>query len=293
MKKKEVNISVIIPTYKSWDLLEKCLYALSQQTLEEAFEVLVVNNDTDSSIPKTIQRFEFVQFFQELHPGSYAARNKGIREAKGDVLVFTDADCIPKEDWLEQGIKILRESDTGLVGGPVKLFYKNPEKLNAAEIYDKYTGFDVEGYIKQGCCTTANWFSYKKTMEDAGLFNANLKSNGDTELSQKISSKHGITYAKQALVFHPARYTVEEIITKHKRLIGGAFDWFYREEEKHKNFRYHVLKFIYRRMRFNLKLLLIGRFRDSYFVFIVHMRMFPKLIREYSRIIKMKETERR
>lgn len=294
MEQNRVDISIIIPTYQSWDSLKLCLDALSKQTLKEDFEILVINNDANNpTVPDEFKKYKFVRFLTEEKPGSYAARNKGIREAKGKKLVFTDADCIPNEDWLEQGIKTLNESGAGLVGGPVELFYKNPKKLHAAEVYDKYTGFQVEGYIKQGGCTTANWFSYKKIMEQTGLFNSRLKSNGDTELSHKISSRFGIAFAPKAVVHHPARNSYEQIITKHRRLIGGTYDRLYKEGGDLIGFRRHLVRFIYRRMRFNLKLLLIGKFKDSFAVLKVHTKMFPVLIKEYFHIKKTGVTERR
>lgn len=284
------SVSVLIPTYKSWDLLSKCLAALSRQTISEPFEIIVINNDLDPHIPDELKVYGNVTFLQELKEGSYAARNKGIEAAKGEILVFTDADCIPHEKWLESGIKTLIETNAGIVGGQVKIFYRDPNNPTAAEIYDSYTGFNQKGYIAQGHCITANWFSLKKVICEFGGFNSDLKSNGDSELSGKISKVYPVIYCEEALVLHPARFTINEIIVKYRRLMGGTYDRKYRNSEL--KFKKYLYNFIFRRLRFNLNLFLKLKIFDAIKILYVHLHLFPAILKEYYSIVKTGETER-
>lgn len=283
-------VSIIIPTYKSWDLLEKCLCAIDEQTYTGEYEVLVVNNDVDPQHPIEILNHKNLRILQELKPGSYAARNKGIAESRGEILVFTDADCIPDKNWLKNGVSKLLETNAGIIAGDVKLFYKNPDKLTAAEVYDKYTGFDQKGYVKYGNCITANWFSFKKTMEEFGNFNPKLKSNGDSDLSGKISKKYPVLFAEDAVVFHPARHTIDEIILKHKRLIGGTYDRVYKGTEK--DFNQYVRNFIFRRFKFNLNLFRKLKVQDGLMILKIHRLLFPEIKKEAKRIQNNGSTER-
>lgn len=88
--------SVIIPTYRDVERLQKCISALKRQEKFTNFEVIIVNNDsTDLKIAVPDNRFRVIA---EKKSGSYAARNAGIKAAKGKVFSFTDSDCIPSVD---------------------------------------------------------------------------------------------------------------------------------------------------------------------------------------------------
>lgn len=290
---RSVKVSVIIPTYKSWDLLAKCLEAISVQTYSEPFEVLVVNNDSDNTIPQHLKKYDNVIFLHESKPGSYVARNTAIRFSKGEILAFTDADCIPQPNWLENGVSLLENTpDVGIIAGNVKLFYKNDKKLTPAEMYEKYTAFRIKEYVYFGNCVTANWFSYKKVIIDFGGFDSKLKSGGDTKLSQMISKEKKLVYGEDVIVYHPARNTTQEIVTKYRRIIGGRYIEKFQKGHNYK-FLQAVFEMIYKRLKFNLNFLLKGRYEVFYKMFLVNIILCPSLVVEAFRIIRTGKTERK
>jgi glycosyltransferase involved in cell wall biosynthesis len=97
------HISVIVPAYNSADTIAACLKSLAAQTITD-FETVVVNSsqeqrtlaDAEAALPSV--RFE--QSPKRLLP--HAARNRGVELARGDLLVFTDPDCVAAPDWLER-----------------------------------------------------------------------------------------------------------------------------------------------------------------------------------------------
>jgi len=95
-------VSIIIPAYYSADLIEACLYSLQKQTFQN-FEVIVVDSTPDGATANLLEarypNIHAVRSSQRLLP--YAARNRGVMEATGDILVFTDPDCVAYPDWLE------------------------------------------------------------------------------------------------------------------------------------------------------------------------------------------------
>src|SRR5690606_10317828 len=103
---------VIVPVYRDWTGLSRCLDALSRQSYPRtAFEVIVANNDPRSDVPSAIREREALIVDQKI-PGSYAARNKAVEHASGEILAFTDSDCTPADDWLERGVqRLLRGSE--------------------------------------------------------------------------------------------------------------------------------------------------------------------------------------
>jgi GT2 family glycosyltransferase len=95
------HVSVIIPAYYSDGTLEACLEALRAQTFQN-FETILVNSSPEDRTRQIIAtRFPEVVFEQSpkrLLP--HAARNRGVSIARGELLIFTDPDCIARPDWL-------------------------------------------------------------------------------------------------------------------------------------------------------------------------------------------------
>lgn len=291
-----MNISIIIPHYKDSERLIGLLYELEKQTLnKDKWEVLVVNNDYDFPLmlPNDFSVSYPLKVLEEPIPGSYAARNKGIKMAKGDILAFTDSDCLPDKHWLINAFKYFsrdKDKNIGILTGPIPLFFKDSLHLSEAETYEKYTGFTTKAYAIEGKAVTANWFSYAFVIDEFGGFNPNLKSNGDSELSGKISSKYLVSYQDDIIVSHPARYLVEELTSKYRRLIGGTYTRKY--QGSNIKFLGYLIKFIFRRYRFALKKLVTVNFKDSLMIFKVCHSINKDVFLEFISILKGNPTVR-
>ncbi|MFC6099813.1 glycosyltransferase [Olivibacter domesticus] len=264
---KELFFSVIIPTYKDQIRLITCLEALINQNLPiDQFEVIVVNNDPEGEPTVDDNFYKQLQLtvITELKPGSYAARNLGIKHARGKVLAFTDSDCLPERDWLENA-KIHFQKDIskniGILAGDVHLFYKDVEKLTPTEIFESFTAFRISSQVANGYCVTANWFSYKEIIEEFGGFNSELKSNGDNELSLRIFKKYKIVYGADVVVKHPARHELKDLLNKFRRVTGGTY------VRKYKNnslaFMKHLLDFTFGLIKLATKKLFTISLRKS------------------------------
>jgi glycosyltransferase involved in cell wall biosynthesis len=87
--------SIIIAVYNDWTQLDKCLQSLAQQKKAPLFEVIIV--DDGSSTPRQDieqwDKYYSVTVITQAHSGISAARNRGIKSARGMLLVFVDADC--------------------------------------------------------------------------------------------------------------------------------------------------------------------------------------------------------
>ncbi len=289
-------ISVVIPHYQDTRRLLVLLESLEGQSLEkENWEVIVVNNDPELPLvlPKDFSVDYPLQILEEKKPGSYVARNKGIVEAKGQIIAFTDSDMLPDSNWLDIAFSRFSQDDNseiGILTGPVTLFYKNPDKLTVAEVYEKFSGFDFEGYAKGGTCGAGNWFSYKSVLEEFGGFRDDLKSNGDTELSLRISQKYKVLYVPELVNKHPARYTKEELVFRYRRILGGTY--VIRFKNNKLGFLLYTLNFIYRRYRFALKKVFTVSLYESVAVFLVCSAINRGAVNEYFNLIKGGETKR-
>ncbi|MBD2340539.1 glycosyltransferase family 2 protein [Calothrix sp. FACHB-156] len=222
-------VSVIIPVFNDTERLKICLLALQQQTYpKNLYEVIVVDNASNESIEDAASEFEQVKPTYEACPGSYAARNKGISQAKGEILAFTDSDCIPSPDWIEKGVKnLLNTPNCGLVAGRIDFFFKNPEKPTPVELYESIElSFEQHLYVEnKHFGVTANLFTFKHVIDNVGSFNHQLKSGGDREWGERVfAAGYKQIYAEDVCIKHPARHSFSQLYTRVARFVGGGYD---------------------------------------------------------------------
>ena len=109
---------MIIPVFNADSTLLSCLQALvAQMQPDDGHEVIVVdNNSTDGSL-EIARSVPGVHVVSEPKQGAYAARNKGCRVATGDILAFTDPDCIPGSRWISEMGDAFKDESIALVIG--------------------------------------------------------------------------------------------------------------------------------------------------------------------------------
>ncbi|MEA5466110.1 glycosyltransferase [Leptothoe sp. PORK10 BA2] len=222
-------VSIIIPVYNDNDFLKVCLAALTKQTYgKDHFEIIVVDNNSEEDVSQITNQFEPVTLTHEATAGSYIARNKGLSVAKGDIIAFTDADCIPQSDWLEKGVAALTQRpNIGLVAGRIELFYKNPQKPRSFELYDSLTmGFPQEDFVKDSHFgATANLFTFRSVLDKVGGFDENLRSAGDRQWGKRVyDSGYEQVYDNNVCIHHPARYSWTDVKKRAIRITGGRYD---------------------------------------------------------------------
>lgn len=107
--------SVIIPTYNRLPILQKCLHALSQQSLDppHTYEVIVVD---DGSTDETVawlqhQALPCIRYVCQSHQGAAAARNSGLQQSQGDTIVFIDSDLVVTEQFLQAHAHGLQQAE--------------------------------------------------------------------------------------------------------------------------------------------------------------------------------------
>ncbi|MEQ9544748.1 MAG: glycosyltransferase [Marinobacter sp.] len=218
------HVSIVIPVYQDQPGLNRCLEALSSQVEIDLadVEVIVVDNGHTPEIGIS-QDFPFsVQLLWCDKKGAYAARNVGRRAAKGDVLVFIDADCWPDRHWLRAGLAALMPMGEPIVVGGNVLFQRNPVP-SAVELYQILMGFGQERSIKDlHFSATANLFVARDLFEKVGDFNEELLSGGDREWSWRaINSGAEIRYAPDAIIWTSPRRTLRSAIIQARRVAGG------------------------------------------------------------------------
>lgn len=219
------TISVVVPVYNDRTGMERCLVALEQQkSVDGDVEIIVVDNGSTDALGPVVDAHPSARLVHEDRPGSYAARNRGLIEARGDVIAFTDADCEPAPSWLAEGLSLLRvKGRRGIVAGPVEVYARDPHRPTVAERYECIFAFPVERYVRElQFGVTANLFVTRSLLNSVGVFDDGLRSGGDAELGQRAhAAGWEIAYAPSAVVRHPARRSTRALLQKARRVAWG------------------------------------------------------------------------
>lgn len=218
-------VSVIIPVFNDQQGLERCLYAVDKQVGVDPTKLEIIVVDNGSAPPIYIPNLSHakVHLVTCLKPGSYAARNKGVYKAIGEVLAFIDADCIPSENWLSEGIKLLNSHGDAIVAGDV--VFIPSERPTGVEIYQLIVGFCQENNVKnKKFAATANLFVTKSVFQAVGEFDESLLSGGDLEWSRRAQSVgFSLRFNKLAKVYTEPRKSLKAALIQARRVAGGQF----------------------------------------------------------------------
>lgn len=214
-------VSVIIPVYNGATGIEKTLIALQQQTYPtNSFEIIVVDNGSTDTTRDIVSKYN-AQLLEQPIRSSYAARNMGIAAARGDIIAFTDSDCVPHKNWLLHGVQYLETHNADIIGGFVSFTFSDTP--SASEYADALINIDNESSIAMhGMAATANLFVRRTVLNHVGVFNHTLQSGGDNEWCARAKTAGFVMrFAKDAIVYHPAR-TFKELVIKHIRIGSGS-----------------------------------------------------------------------
>jgi len=154
------RVSVIVPALNAAATLGPTLEALAAQDLDDQYEVIVVDDgSTDETARIATQAGEGIALLQQQRLGPGPARNRGVDNSRGEVLAFTDADCVPVSSWLREGLSALAEAD--LVQGMVA-----PHPSSHPGPFDRTVWVSGEA----GLYETANLFVRRDLFERIGGF---------------------------------------------------------------------------------------------------------------------------
>jgi len=213
-------VSVVIPARNEEENLESCLKAfLSQSYPTSLYELIVVNDHSTDKTGDIAQAFAArYPFFHAIHltgdkQGKKAALAAGVRKAKGEVVLQTDADCKVGKEWIEAMTQQFKPN-TAMVSGPVELTFNKHSLFERLQCYE-YMGLSVLGggsiaRNKPNMSNGANLGFRKSVFQEVeGYKGIDGVASGDDELlMQKIDGlgKYDIVYAKcqKAIVQTPA-----------------------------------------------------------------------------------------
>jgi len=221
-------VTVIIPTFRDNDRLLLCLSALRSQTYPaDRIHIVVADNTPDFELDRIRGSLAPAELVHEPRSGSYAARNRALSLADTGILAFTDSDCIPAPDWIENGVAELQKyGGRALIAGRIDVFPADTARPTAVEVFELSLAFPQENFVKgDHFGATANVFVSRQVIDAVGPFNAELKSGGDYEFGNRVHrGGFPVVYSDRTVIRHPARMSMAEILKKNRRVEKGVFD---------------------------------------------------------------------
>ncbi len=224
-------VSVVIPTYNRPESIRNCLDALARQTLSpETFEVVVV--DDGSLVPLILDPGEWASAFllrvvRQENSGPSGARNRGAAAARGEFLAFTDDDCLPTPEWLQQLITTLKEHPVALVGGTTFNGLKNNLPAETSQliidmVYEYFNSRTTGAYF----LASNNFACRHDAYISVGGFDADFPVPGaeDREFCDRWRMKQRpLVWVPFARMEHRHLLTFRKFINLHYRYGRGAY----------------------------------------------------------------------
>jgi len=203
-------VSVIIPAYKIASYIVETLDSVFAQTVRE-FEVIVINDgspDTEELEQALAPYLDRILYVRQENRGAGAARNRGLREARGEFVAFLDGDDLWMPDYLEKQLAFVREGSYDLTYADALIFGNSS---NAGKTYMETSSSEgpvtFVSLIRNECnVITSGVLARRVVLFDAGLFNESLRKAQDFELWTRLAKRGArLAYQRNVLLKYRCR----------------------------------------------------------------------------------------
>jgi len=197
-------ISVVMPGYNVEKTVGEDLEALLKQTkqFKEKVEIIFVDDGSTDNTVKVVKRFR-IKVIKQIHAGPAVARNRGIKTAKGRIVIFLDADCKISKNWLKEIVKPFEDEKIAGVG-------VRYETWNKYSWVARFVGYEIEQRQNKMDRDVDFLASYstafrRNILLKLGGFDIKFKiaSAEDNDLSYKIKNLgYKLVFLKNIFVYH-------------------------------------------------------------------------------------------
>jgi len=199
-----MDASIIIPVRNGSAVISDCLNALLKQDFQGSYEIIVIDDGSTDNTCEIVKGFEGIKLIKQKPLGPAAARNNGAKKAKGNIIVFTDADCLPEKNWLKEMLSPFSEKSVAAVQGA----YKTRQRSLIA----RFVQIEIEHrYEKMLRSKSIDWVgsysaAYRREifLKEGGFSTKFPRASGeDPELSYRLQKKgYKLVFNPNAIVYH-------------------------------------------------------------------------------------------
>lgn len=236
-------LSFIICTYNRSNILINCINSIiKSKTGIDNIELIIVDNNSNDNTADVVRNIshgkEFIKYYKELNIGLSYARNRGIKEAKGDYLVFLDDDVILENDYIENlNIFINGHANIVCIAGRVIPIWKNDKPNWFSDeffsiIAETRYGNNIRTLKEREYPVGCNMVFTKKIFNEIGYFNTELGIKGDqlflgeeVDICDRIRKKgYELYYSPNLLCHHQVHENKvnQEYVLKRLKLEGSS-----------------------------------------------------------------------
>jgi len=189
-----LDVSIIIPVKDAGDYIENCLRSLLFQTFSD-FEILIIEDGLDPQTRHVVRKLanSRIRYYRnKLRVGISRSRNKGLKLCNGNFVFFTDGDYILSRNWLEQGLKVLRDQKYAGVEG--RTYYVSEDYVSTFSDHVCESKFP-------GNFMTGNMAYKRDALESVGGFDQRYTYFEDRDLGLRILRKNKIAFNPRMIAY--------------------------------------------------------------------------------------------
>ncbi len=218
-------VSVIVPVYNSAHTLPALLDALMALDYPESQrEILIVDNGSTDATPDIVRRYPVTLLEEHAVLTSYGARNCGARQARGDVLAFTDGDCVPDPGWLTGLVAGIDDPSTGITVGEVVAYDLDSPIARLTDEMGIMAHSQSLEHKSLSSASTANMLVKREVWQAVNGFDETLPAFGDMDFCWRVQIELGLSvgYRPDAIIRHQHRTTYKALWRQALRHGWGA-----------------------------------------------------------------------
>ena len=195
-----MKISVVIPTFNRINLVARAIDSVLKQSLNP-YEIIVVDDGSDDGTSEMIQnKYKSIKLIQQQNNGVSAARNNGIKHAKGDWIALLDSD----DEWIE---KKLENQVDRLIKTPEydfchtnEIWIRNGVRVNQRKKHEKYGGYIFDICLDICRISPSSVLFRKNILDHVGWFDDQLPVCEDYDLWLRITAEYRILFIDDPLI---------------------------------------------------------------------------------------------
>ena len=202
-----MKISVVIPTYNRIALVERAIDSVLMQSIKP-FDIIVVDDGSDDGTSEMIKKkYRSINLVQQQNSGVSAARNNGIKHAKGDWIALLDSDDEWTEKKLENQVNRLIKNPDYHFCHTNEIWIRNGVRVNQKKRHQKYGGYIFDKCLDICRISPSSTLFKKNILEHVGWFNTQLPVCEDYDLWLRITADYKILFVDEPLIIKYGGHT--------------------------------------------------------------------------------------
>jgi glycosyltransferase involved in cell wall biosynthesis len=206
--------SVVVPVFNAVDEIGRLLDSLlAQEYPRERLEIIVVDNGSSDGTDDVVADYPVKLVRETDVQSSYAARNRGVAEAEGEWIAFTDADCFAPSGWLRALLSPPLPGDVGAVAGEVEALELDTPVQRLTERFGIMKHAETMHHKAVACFSTANVAVRRDVLTELGGFRQDTQFFGDMDLSwrMQLELERRLLFRPEAVILHRHRRTWRQL----------------------------------------------------------------------------------